>query len=309
METRALRYFQAVAECGSYSRGSELLRISQPAVSRTIRKLEEEVGSPLFRRHAHGVSMTEAGRILLERGQLILRQLEQTKAEIRSNESGPAGVLSFAVPPAAGQFLVPPLVERFSAAYPNVSLKIVAGYSTYIREWLVRGQVDLACVHDPLPQRGFEISPLVHEEVMLVGRPGAVPGKREFVTAEDMASLPLVLPSRPSVLRRLLDRWIAASDIAVNIRMEVDDHSITRALVRQGIGFTLLARGAIAAELKRGELAAWPLRPRAAWKLAMLSYANMPRTDIQQAFMRTARLVARELTQSRAWPGRFLAGK
>ena len=79
--------------------------------------------------------------------------------------------------------------------------------------------------------------------------------------------------------------------------------------MRQGIGFTLLSRGAIAAELKRGELAAWPLRPRAAWKLAMLSYANLPRTDIQQAFMRTARQVARELTQSNAWPGRFLAGR
>jgi LysR family transcriptional regulator, nitrogen assimilation regulatory protein len=309
METRALRYFQAVAECGSYSRGSELLRISQPAVSRTIRKLEEEVGSPLFRRHAHGVSLTEAGRILLERGQLILRQLEQAKTEIRNNESGPTGVISFAVPPAAGQFLVPPLVERFSSAYPNVALKIVAGYSGYIREWLVRGQVDLACVHDPLPQRGFEIAPLVHEEVMLVGRPGAPAIKREFVTAEDLAELPLVLPSRPSVLRRLLDRWVARSDIAVNIRMEVDDHSITRALVRQGIGFTLLSRGAIEAELRRGELAAWPLRPRAAWRLAMLSYANVPRSDIQQAFMRTVRQVARELTQSGAWPGRALSAK
>ena len=58
METRALRYFQTVAECGSYSRGAELLRISQPAISRQIGKLEDEIGVKLFRRHAHGVSLT-----------------------------------------------------------------------------------------------------------------------------------------------------------------------------------------------------------------------------------------------------------
>src|ERR1051326_7770155 len=74
LETRALRYFQTVAEFGSYSRGSEFLRISQPAVSRQIRKLEEEFGHALFKRHGHGVSLTDAGRILLERSQVALQQ-------------------------------------------------------------------------------------------------------------------------------------------------------------------------------------------------------------------------------------------
>ena len=67
MDTRGLRYFQAVAEFGSYSRGAEFLRISQPAVSRQIRGLELELGRPLFVRHSHGVTLTDAGRTLLER--------------------------------------------------------------------------------------------------------------------------------------------------------------------------------------------------------------------------------------------------
>src|SRR5512132_2424852 len=65
MEIRALRYFQTVAMCGSYSRGAELLHISQPAVSRMIRNLEDELGTALFRRHGHGVSLTDAGQVLL----------------------------------------------------------------------------------------------------------------------------------------------------------------------------------------------------------------------------------------------------
>src|SRR5690242_13033625 len=118
METRALRYFQAVAELGSYSRASELLRISQPAVSRQIAKLEHELDTALFRRHGHGVTLTDAGRILLERSQIALRQLDQTKSEIRSGKAGPGGVISFALPPAAGYFIAPELVRRFSADYP-----------------------------------------------------------------------------------------------------------------------------------------------------------------------------------------------
>jgi LysR family nitrogen assimilation transcriptional regulator len=306
METRALRYFQTVAECGSYSRGSELLRISQPAVSRTIRKLEDELGSPVFKRHGHGVSLTDAGRILLERGQTILRQLEQTKAEIRSSEAGQSGIISFAVPPSAGAFLAPTLIERFGTSFPNVLLKVVAGYSGYILEWLVRGQVDLACVHDPLPRRGFEVTPMVDEQVYLVGKPGSGSFGRPYVRNEDLADIPWIVPSRPNASRRLLDAWVAKSGISLNIRIEIDDHSITRALVKQGIGFTLLTEGAIDADVRRGELEAWPFRPRAAWPLALVTYANMPRSEILDAFSQTIRTVARDLTASGVWPGRSL---
>ncbi|HLB97483.1 MAG TPA: LysR family transcriptional regulator, partial [Acetobacteraceae bacterium] len=134
METRALRYFQTVAECGSYSRGAELLRISQPAVSRQIGKLEAELGAKLFTRNGHGVSLTGAGQTLLERCQAVLRELEQTKQEIRTGTHGPSGSIALAVPPAAAHFLVPVLVERFGTRYPNVFLKLVGGFSSQIHE-------------------------------------------------------------------------------------------------------------------------------------------------------------------------------
>ena len=306
METRALRYFQAVAECGSYSRGSEFLRISQPAISRTIGKLEAELGATLFRRHGHGVTLTDAGRILLERSQAVLRQLEQARVEIRANEAGPSGLISIAVPPGAGQFLAPALVERFGALCPNVSLKIVAGYSGTIQEWLVRGQIDLACVHDLLPRRGFEVIPLVEEEVLLVGRPGAPPGARTTVTIQDLAGIPLVMPSRPNASRRLLDEWTARKGFVPDVRLEVDDHAITRALVRQGIGFTLLTRGAVQPELDRRELAAWSFRPRVSWSLALVAPGGKPRPPVLVQFVATVRAVTRQLVASGAWPARAL---
>lgn len=102
MDLRALRYFQAVVEFGSYSRAAGSLRISQPAVSRQVAHLEGELGRPLFVRSGHGVMPTEAGRLLFERSQAILRQIENVTAEIQGAGTDLAGTLTLAVPPGAG---------------------------------------------------------------------------------------------------------------------------------------------------------------------------------------------------------------
>jgi LysR family nitrogen assimilation transcriptional regulator len=304
METRALRYFQAVAELGSYSRASEQLRISQPAVSRQIAKLEQELETALFKRHGHGVTLTDAGRILLERSQLALRQLDQTKSEIRGGKRGPAGAISVALPPAAGYFLAPALVRRFNAEYPNVFLRIVGGFSSYIHEWLTRGQVDLACVHDPLPQRGFESTPLVKEEVYLVGRrTGGLP-LRDHVRVAELPGIPLILPSRPNASRRVVDGWSADAGIALNVKLEVDDHSMLRGLLRQGLGFTLLTRSALDSDLRQDDVHAWRFRPRAYWQLTLVRPAHGRKSDLAEAFVRTLRDVARDLSRTGVWAGR-----
>jgi len=305
METRALRYFQTVAECGSYSRGAELLRISQPAVSRQIGKLEDEIGAKLFRRHAHGVSLTAAGDVLLKRCHTVLRELDQARTEIRNGVQGPSGSIAFAVPPAAAHFLVPALVQRFSARYPNVFLKLAGGFSGHIHEWLIRDQVDIACLHDPLPQKGFEITPLVREEVFLVGRPDVMSATRYHPRIADLAEVPLIVPSRPNASRRLLDNWVARTGINLNIKAEVDDHLMIRALIRAGVGCSLLTRGAFAGELARGEVAALHFRPRAWWPLAIVRASGSPRSEILEAFYQSICSVARELTRSGAWPGQM----
>lgn len=309
MDTRGLRYFQAVAEFGSYSRGAEFLRISQPAVSRQIRALEEELGRALFVRHSHGVNLTDAGRTLLERSQSILRQFDQARDDIRRGGTGPSGTITLAVPPAAGHFLVPPLTIRFSAAYPNVFLKIAAGFSGYIHEWLVRGSVDLACVHDPVPQPGFTIVPLVKEEVFLVGSPGALPETKLHVRTQDLTGLPLILPGRPNASRRMLDRWLSRQGLSLNVRLEADDHLVIRALVKGGLGFSLLTSGAFLTELHRGELQAWPFRPRVYWDLALVVAGDDRRTEMVAALARLIRETVREQVQRCAWPGQLLEGR
>src|SRR5438552_5961412 len=143
MDARALRYFQAVVEFGSYSRASEYLRISQPAISRQVGQLENELGKALFVRSGLGATPTDAGRLLFERSQPILRQLEEAVAEIKSAAGSSTGSIVIAVPPGVGHFLLPSLLERYRKSFPNTSLKIISGFSGYIHEALVRGRADV----------------------------------------------------------------------------------------------------------------------------------------------------------------------
>ena len=306
MDLRSLRYFQTVAEWSSYSRAAEMLRISQPAISRQISKLEDDIGARLFHRRAHGVSLTDAGEALLKRCHLVLRELDQARAEIHSGVQGPSGSIAFAVPPAAAHFLVPTLVQRFGARYPNVFLKLAGGFSGHIHEWLVREEVDIACLHDPLPQKGFEITPLVREEVFLVGRPGIMPADRDHLRIAHLAEVPLIVPSRPNASRRLLDHWVARAGVTLNIRAEVDDHLMIRALIQAGIGCSLLTQGAFVGERARGEVAALRFHPRAYWPLAIVRTNGTPRAQILEAFHQTILSVARELIRAGVWPAQMV---
>lgn len=303
MDVRALRYFEAVAEAGSYSRGADVLRISQPAVSRQIRALEEELGRPLFVRHSHGVSLTEAGRLLVERSQSILRQMDQARADIRRGQDGPAGEVTLAVPPAAGTLLIPALTRRLAALYPNVVLRVSAGFSTYVHEWMVRGRVDLACLHDPAPQPGFVVTPLLREEVFLVGRPGSLPTDRKQVGIADLAGVSLILPARPNASRRLLDQWLAREGMQLDVRMEVDDHLIIRAMLRDGLGCSLLTKGAFAQDVPAGLLQAWRLRPAPFWNLMLMQTPTAQRQELASAVASVLQETVALLLKARGWPG------
>src|SRR3546814_14168642 len=127
MDTRALRYFVHVAQLKSFSRAAAHLRIAQPALSRQIRNLEDELGVQLLTRSVRGVQMTEAGALLLERAEVILDQIKKARLEVAAEAGEPSGRLTLAVTPAAGPMLVPPLVERCEASFPKVSLRFVEG--------------------------------------------------------------------------------------------------------------------------------------------------------------------------------------
>src|SRR5260370_8341195 len=120
MELRSLGYFVRIAELGSIPRAAAHLRLAQPALTRHVQRLEEELGVALFTRANRGVRLTEAGQKLLENAERILREVERTGDEIRAQDAHPSGRIIFGITPTLCPVLVPELSADIRRCYPRV---------------------------------------------------------------------------------------------------------------------------------------------------------------------------------------------
>lgn len=259
MNLRALRYFVSVAQIGSITKASQVLNVAQPALSRQIRQLEQELDVSLLKRHARGIELTDGGTMLLERAQSIINMLQRTTEDLKSKPAVAAGRLSLGVPPATGLLLTPDLVRRFRTDVPQISLHIKEGVGSSLVEWVLDKRLDLAVVHNPPQHPDLRIEPLVTERMVLVlPMPEVKPNwqlpKGGEVTLREIACLPLILPSLPHTNRLLLDSVTARGGEYLHPVIEVDSVAITKLMVAQGLGATILTYAAVHGEVENATL-------------------------------------------------------
>ena len=231
MDIRQLRTFVHIAELGTFSKASERLRIAQPALSRQIRLLEAELKAKLFVRHGRGVSLTSAGELLLDRAASIIRQIEQTRADVAAEAGEISGHVSLGLPPSVGFLLTGPLVEDMRTAFPKVTLKVVEGIGGFVHEWMVGGRLDIGVLFDPKSSRHLEISPLWSEDLHLVGPGSAGLSLTEPVHLAELSKYSLILPSAGHGLRGLLERYTTRHEVELSVEVEADAMRIQKDLV------------------------------------------------------------------------------
>jgi len=245
MDLDTVRYFLAVVDAGSLSRAAGTLRVSQPALSRHMRRLEDELGAPLLYRHGRGVVLTPAGRAFLDNARVIEQALESTAREIDSLRTKFAGSAVIGMPTSVGRKLTMPLARHFAAHYPTVKLHIREAFSGDILEWLRIGRIDIGILYSVTGAQGLLVQPVVEEQLALFS-----PSAWEYPSAATVpfaaaAALPLVLPGQPHTLRVELERIAEAADVSLDVRFEVDAlHSMIE-MVRQGLGHALLPVSAL----------------------------------------------------------------
>jgi LysR family nitrogen assimilation transcriptional regulator len=181
MDIRQLRTFRTVAELGSLSKAADRLRIAQPGLSRQIKLLEQELRVQLFVRNGRGMLLTGAGRMLLDRTEGLVRQIEQMRDDIQSAGGNPSGSVVLGLVPTVSAVLSGRLVARILAELPDISLRIVESYGGHLVEWLHRGEMDLAITYGPAIDLHLTAQSIGYEEIAVVGPPGSGLRARKLV--------------------------------------------------------------------------------------------------------------------------------
>lgn len=251
VDLHKLRSFVCIAEQRSFSKAASLLRIAQPALSRQMQLLEDEMGVALLARTGRGAIATPAGEVLADHARRLLRAAEDLRDAVRVAGAEPSGQLSLGVPSSLGLALLPLLGLAFRQRFPKVRLHLVEAFSASVHEWILAGRLDMAVLYETNAMGHLATTPLLEEEIVVVGPAGALGAA---LSPRQLAALPLVLPARPHRLRLMVDALAMAHQVTIDPVLEIDALSALIGAVRLGGMHTLLPYAPVAEMVGRGEL-------------------------------------------------------
>ena len=247
-----LKIFLKVAEVGSVGKASAQLRIAQPALSRHIRLLEEETGTPLFTRQWRGMKLTAAGIELRRSIAGAVKELDQALANIRSMSETPSGHVRFGLVSTLSPVITGQIAQRVATELPGITLAIADGFSLHLVEWLHRGDLDFAIVCGSAMDLHMSADELLVDDLVLIGSLKSGLDPERPVTVKELAGLPLVLPSNPNGMRRIVEAAAAKLRVKLDVRFEGDSLSILCALAASGVGHAVVPLSSVIHARKAG---------------------------------------------------------
>lgn len=237
MDLPSLRTFQVVARHEHISRAAAELRIAQPAVSRTIARLEAGLGVLLFDRQGRSIRLNRYGAAFLRRVERALGELDDARREV----ADAAGLDQGRVAVAAETLLtLSSLLSAFRAAHPGVDIRLHQSTAAVMRRQLAAREVDFCVASQPLRGAGLRSVVLMEEDVLLAVPPGHPLAGRERVRLEDVVDEPFVTTRAGHWQRELLDRLFAAAGRTPVITCEGDEPAATQFLIGAGLGIGLI---------------------------------------------------------------------
>lgn len=260
IKLRHLETFVEISRQKSLKRAAEVLHLTQPAISKTLKELEETLGTPLMQRDRGGVRMTPAGEMFLGAAIGSMTALEQGLTGVkRMKEGGPARIAVGALPSVAARVL-PLASQTFGALLPEATLFFEEGPHGFLMDRLRRGALDLVVgrMGPPASMKGVTFEQLYSETVAFVVRPGHPLG-RDMQLA-DLRKWPVIFPSEGSAIRPLVDRLLLAQSLNdLPNRIETVSGAYGRELVRATDAVWVISEGVVAADLAAGLLRKLPV--------------------------------------------------
>jgi DNA-binding transcriptional LysR family regulator len=262
VDFRQLEMFGAVAEEGTFTKAAERLHVSQSAISRQVKLLEEELGGSLLHRGPKKVTLTQPGELLLKMVNRVQRDMQDVVAQISDTHTLNRGSLSVAGGMTVCLYIFPRLLKKFRSLYPLIDLRVASGASENIQRQLRSTELDLALLTLPILARDLEVLPVLKEEMVVVTAPGHPLSRERTVEPLSLAKYPLILYETGSNSRKVLDQFFLEAQIPVEVAMETENVEIIKAMVGNGLGVSIIPFAAVAKDVRTKRLAYARVRGR-----------------------------------------------
>lgn len=257
MDDFRLRVFITAAKTLNFTKCAEQLYISQPAVSKHIGELESRYKVQLFERSGSRLALTEAGRVMLEHAERIADGYRRLQYEMDLFTDRLGGELKVGASTTIAQYVLPQVLARFTARFPEVKVSLVSGNSEQVEAALARHDTDLGLVESSARHPGFHYEPFIPDELVLIASTKGWYGRCDQVTLAELQTVPLVLRESGSGTLEVISKYLAAADVrlaSLRVVMQLGSTESIKSFVRNSDAMAIVSVASIVDELRSGEL-------------------------------------------------------
>ena len=254
MELLQLEHFLAVVEERTFTRAAERVSRTQPAVSQSIKKLEEELGTPLFARDMHDVSLTEAGKVLVEYARKMVQARDDATREVGDLKNLKTGTLNIAAHESAAVYLLPAPLRHYLRLFTDIKIGIYRSSLTDIPRQVMDREFHLGFVKDELTFHELKCVEVHSDEMVMVAAPGHPLSLRSEVHIRDLGNEPFVLHHLCSTTEQKILRLFEQHNTRCRIVAELWSFENIKGFVEAQIGLAIVPKITVDRELRDGTL-------------------------------------------------------
>jgi DNA-binding transcriptional LysR family regulator len=277
MDLRQLEIIRAIADTGSFTAAGDKLHVSQSAISRQVLLLEAELGEPVFHRIGRRIRITPAGESLLQLSRRVFQDLQDTVAAITDTQESLHGTMRLVGGMTVCMYVFPALLEEVRHTHPHLDLKISVGSGDRSIDLLRSGAGDLGLVTVPVEASDLVSVPILQEELLLITYPSHPLASKRQIHPSDLTRQPFIVFETGSVTRKLVDAFFTRERIEPEIVMETENVEIIKAMVRHGLGISIVPWQAAAADVRSRALFCSRIAGHALWRQTGWLYPKMSR--------------------------------
>lgn len=269
MDIRSLRYFVEVVRQGGFTRAAGALHVTQPTISKMVKALEDELGGPLLLREGRTVQLTDAGKVVLARGQAVLAEVARLRQEVAEVDGMARGELAVGIPPMAGRYFAP-VIGAYRRQYPGVALRLREQGGRALEEGVASGELDLGVTVLPATVPGLGTLPVTRHALTVIYPAARAPASMRALPLAALAGESFVMYEDDFVLYRVILDACEAAGFLPQIAGQSRHWDFIGELVAADVGIALLPEP-IARSLDPARVAVRPLAaPELTWDLGLV---------------------------------------